>query len=391
MPRFAAFFWRTGEPAACSRACIAVAQNDMRFRNNKIVRHRWGHSGRATGPAPLRVGIVVTAQFTLNALANFVDVLRLSSDDGDRSRPIRCQWHIMSATGAPLRASCGVQLVPTSNLVDLGQLDYIAVIGGLLHRGRQIDQTTRSYLLKANEAGVGLLGICTGSFVLCRLGLMKGRKCCVSWYHYRDFAAEFGNLVPVADELYVVDRDRITSAGGVGAALAAAHLVESHLDLSSTQKALHIMQIDKMRLGATLQPAPPLALSSPDNRVTRALLVMEQNIISPITISDLAGRVQTSARNLERLFKRHIGMGPLAAYLKLRLMHAELKLRDGVGLAVIASETGFSGASHLSGALARMKEIAQSKLRLQSSTDSDIEGNPVLAKTQPREFHTRKH
>jgi transcriptional regulator GlxA family with amidase domain len=116
----------------------------------------------------LRVGIVVTAQFSLNAVANFVDALRLASDDGDRSRPLRCHWNLMSATQVPLRSSCGFQIAPTSTLL---------------------------------------------------------------------FLEEFDSIVAVADELYVVDGDRITSFGGTGAALAAAYLVERHLDAGSAQKA----------------------------------------------------------------------------------------------------------------------------------------------------------
>jgi transcriptional regulator GlxA family with amidase domain len=145
----------------------------------------------------MRVGIVTTEQFTLNALANFVDVLRLASDKGDSSRAIRCQWHVMSTGGSPLRASSGFDLAPSSGLIDPKSLDYLTVVGGLLHRGRQLDPAIRSYLLDADKAGVSLIGICTGSFVLCRLGLMNGRKCCVSWFHYRDFIAEFSDIVPV--------------------------------------------------------------------------------------------------------------------------------------------------------------------------------------------------
>jgi transcriptional regulator GlxA family with amidase domain len=104
----------------------------------------------------------------------------------------------------------------------------------------------------------------------------------MSWYHYHDFLQEFDAIVPVADELYVVDGDRVTSSGGIGAALAAAHLVERRLDAGSAQKALRIVQIDRARSTATLQPAPPLTLSCDDDRVTRALLIMEQNINSPI-------------------------------------------------------------------------------------------------------------
>ena len=54
-------------------------------------------------PAPrLRVGFILTPRFTLCAFANFVDVLRLAADEGDRSRPILCRWRVLSATMDPV-------------------------------------------------------------------------------------------------------------------------------------------------------------------------------------------------------------------------------------------------------------------------------------------------
>jgi len=45
-------------------------------------------------PAPKRIrfGIVLLPNFTLTAFSGFVDMLRLSADDGDYSKPVRCAW-----------------------------------------------------------------------------------------------------------------------------------------------------------------------------------------------------------------------------------------------------------------------------------------------------------
>ena len=320
----------------------------------------------------LRVGIIVTQQFTLNAFANFVDVLRLAGDEGDRSGPIRCQWHVMSATGGPVRSSCGVLLTPTSPLKEYSDLHYIAVIGGLLYRGRPIDPRLRSYLLAADASGIGLLGICTGSFVLCRLGLMKGKKCCVSWYHHRDFVEEFQNTVAVADELYVTQGNRITSAGGIGAAYVAAHLVKRHLGSDPAHKALHIMQMP----GSTtnLQPAPPLAPACKDGRVSRALLMMERTIGKPVSIDEIAKRLAISKRTLERLFDKHSGQAPKTVYLHLRLRHAREMLRSQMPLHVIAQETGFAGTSHFCATFKRAygHVPSEERLRLEESPGSGL-------------------
>ena len=48
---------------------------------------------------------------------NFVDVLRLAADEGDRSRPILCDWSVLSDTMDPV-PSCGVTVQPGDRLGD---------------------------------------------------------------------------------------------------------------------------------------------------------------------------------------------------------------------------------------------------------------------------------
>ena len=55
----------------------------------------------------LRVGFILADRFTLSAFANFVDVLRLAADEADKSRPILCDWAVLSGDMAPIRSSCG--------------------------------------------------------------------------------------------------------------------------------------------------------------------------------------------------------------------------------------------------------------------------------------------
>jgi transcriptional regulator GlxA family with amidase domain len=322
---------------------------------------------------PLRVGFILTSNFTLTALSNFVDVLRLAADEGDNSRPIRCQWHIMSDSDEPIRSSCGLLMYPNSRFRDPKELDYIVVVGGLLHRGPQIDDKTRRYLLGASETNVDLVGVCTGSFVLWRLGLLNQKKCCISWYHYRDFLEEFGETLPVADQLFVIDGKRITCSGGIGVAYLAAHIVELRMGSSSAQKALHIMQIDRMKPGSSAQSAPPTEFIGKDSRISRALLIMEQNLSSPLSVAKLADRVNLSTRQLERLFKDETGHAPQTTYLRLRLKHARWMLKTDLSLASIAAETGFVDGSHLSKAFKAAFGSNPSEERRKSSSDEPQE------------------
>jgi transcriptional regulator GlxA family with amidase domain len=304
-------------------------------------------AARGAEAAKLRVGFVLTHNFTLTAFSSFVDVLRLAADEGDRSRPISCTWQVMSPGRWPTRSSCGVEIHPTSDLIDPSEFDYVVVVGGLLHGMPPLPKAIGDYL-KAAAGRTKLVGVCTGSFVLCRLGLMNRRKCCVSWYHYRDFLEEFPTLVPVADQLFVVDGDRITCSGGYGVADLAARLVTQHLGEAATQKALNILLIDRPRAASSAQPAPPIAEDASENaRVSRALLLMEQNLAEPLPIASIADRLHLSVRQLERLFVGHLGTTPQESYLALRLRHGRWMLANSKASAGrIAAHLGFADGSH---------------------------------------------
>ncbi|KAB2919170.1 MAG: GlxA family transcriptional regulator [Hyphomicrobiaceae bacterium] len=297
--------------------------------------------------AKLRVGFVLTHNFTLTAFSTFVDVLRLAADKGDRSRRIECDWQVMNPGRRPVRSSCGVEIQPTADLLDPSGFNYVVVVGGLLHGMPPLPRQIGTYLSRAAAAGVPLAGMCTGSFVLCRLGLMAHRKCCVSWYHYRDFLEEFPALVPVADRLFVVDGDRITCSGGAGVADLAAHLVSKHLGQPRAQKAMNILLIDRPRGEDSAQPAPQMGVTSDDRRASRALLAMEQNLAEPLAISAIASEMGLGVRQLQRLFRERLGESPQSAYLALRLKHGEWMLKNtDLPAAQIAADLGFADSSH---------------------------------------------
>src|SRR5579863_8212840 len=332
------------------------------------------HSGPAVRTAaaersarpPLRVGIVLAHQFTLSAFAVFVDHLRLAADEGDRSRPMHVQWSIMASRAEGVPASCGVMLQPTSTLLPVDTLDYVVVIGGILHAGPQLDEATMRYLREVGATSVPLIGICTGSFILCRAGLMKGRRSCVSWYHYQDFREAFPGHDVVADRLFLADGPRITCAGGAGTAALATHLIEQHLGRAVAQKASQVLLFDRPRQGSDAQPHPPLSETVREPRVRRALLLMEQNLTRPIAIATVAEELGVSVRQLERLCREHVGMGPASLYRQLRMRYAHWLVENtDRSVTDIANEAGFADCAHFSRQFKDAYGLSPSTRRLQ--------------------------
>ncbi|MFC3631158.1 GlxA family transcriptional regulator [Paracoccus angustae] len=304
-------------------------------------------------PAPgdslrLRVGFLLARRFTLSAFANFVDVLRLAADEGDRSRPIRCSWRVLATSGQPVQSSCGISVTPDERLGDPARFDYIVVVGGLIDEIERLEPEYAAFLHRAAKAGVPLVGVCTGAFILHRAGLMNGYRCCVSWFHHEDFLEQFDGLRPVSDRIFVVDRDRLTCSGGASSAHLAAFLIDRHIGRAAAQKSLHIMIIDEAMAADDPQPGLPLELKTQDTLVRRALLMLQQSMDTPPAVADVAAQLQVSRRKLERHFAASLSMSPAEAFMRVRLSQVRMLLaRPDRTVSQIAAETGFCDASHL--------------------------------------------
>jgi transcriptional regulator GlxA family with amidase domain len=327
-------------------------------------RHRASRQHRNESEPRLRVGFLLARRFTLCAFANFVDVLRLAADEGDRSRPILCKWTVLSHSLDAIPSSCGVLIQPTAPLQNPDAFDYVVVVGGLIDEIPNLPRQSIRFLQDSAHAGVPLAGVCTGAFILHRAGLMDGYRCCVSWFHHTDFLEQFDGLTPVSDQIFVIDRDRLTCSGGTSSAHLAAHLVEKHVGIGAARKSLQIMMIDEALHGEEPQPAIPVDLKAKDPAVKKALSHMTQNVTAPLSVEEIARRVGVSRRSLERRFESDIGQNPAEAYLGMRLAQASLLLaQTDQTIAEIAASTGFCDASHLGRAFRRRHGVTPSLVR----------------------------
>ncbi|MBN3723692.1 GlxA family transcriptional regulator [Burkholderia sp. Ac-20379] len=303
------------------------------------------------GEAPIRFGIVLLPNFTLTAFSGFVDMLRLASDEGDCSRPVRCTWVIVGESLAPVRASCGIQVAPWKHFDEEAAFDYLIVIGGLLHAGPAASDATLAFIRASAQCKTVIVGLCTGAFALVRAGTMDRYRICVSWFHYVDFVERFPAFDErdiVADRLFVVDRGRITCSGGRASIDVAATILLRHVDASVVQKALRILIVNDTQKGSAPQPYSTHAAAAMHPRIRRAVLIMEQHIGNPLSLAELARRLDLSVRQMERLFSSEVGKTPSAFSRQMRVRSAAWLLASSDRSASdIAISCGFSDASHL--------------------------------------------
>lgn len=296
----------------------------------------------------LSVGFVLAPRFTLIAFAGFMSVLRHASDAGDKSRQILCRWTLMGADRRPIASSAGVEVTPWETYRDPDVFDYLVIVGGLLREERQYTSDLMDYLRLAAAKRCSIVGLCTGSFYMARAGLMKGRKCCVHWYHFQDFIEEFPDIIPVTDQFYVIDRKRITCPGGTSGIDLALHLVEKHLGKDRALKSQRHLLLDYGR--PPNHPQMPLTqdyTAIADPRVRKAVFFMEQNVSPTLAMHEFAELTNTSVRQLERLFYNHFHIGPITYYRIIRLDYGRWLLTNtDRTITEIAYDCGFSDASH---------------------------------------------
>ena len=318
----------------------------------------------------LRVGFLLTPRFTLTAFAGFVDALRLAADEGDRSRPLLARWDVLDATHGPVVSSCGAIVTPNAPLDSPESYDYVVVVGGLLHGGQRVPARLTAFLQEAATAGVKLVGLCTGSFVLARAGLLDGHLACVSWFHREEFASEFPDCRIVSNQMFVVDRDRLTCAGGTSVVHLAAHVIERALGRASAVKALRIMIEEQPLPSRTLQPEQVLSMRSTDTVVHKAMLLLEQQLQSSATIEELCEPLGIGRRQLERRFRQDVGLSPAEYRQRLRLERARWLLQNtDLEIIEVSLECGFQDSANFARVVRKTLGMSPREVRLAVRVD----------------------
>ena len=191
--------------------------------------------GRLIQP-DLRIGFVLVPGFTILPLAGFMDTLRHAADESDHSQQVYCKWKIIGPSMEPIPSSCGINIPPCKVYGDPGEFDYIVVVGGKTDQICYVSSQTYEFLNKAGELKISLVGLFAGVFVLAEAGLLTNQKCALHPRHVNEFADRFPDIIPVIDELFVIDLNRITCAGGTAAIDLAISILINHLGEAQARK-----------------------------------------------------------------------------------------------------------------------------------------------------------
>ena len=160
---------------------------------------------------PFRIAFVLLPKFSSLTLSSLVEPLRIANYcDGSQLY----QWSYLSVHGNAV-PGCSGYSVATLAIEDDGAKDFDAVIvcGGW--NAERFEEPELERWLRLVARMNAILGAAEmGAYVLARAGLLSGYAITIHW-HCRNAFKERYTDVDLRDQVFVVDRNRMTCAGGV--------------------------------------------------------------------------------------------------------------------------------------------------------------------------------
>ncbi len=294
---------------------------------------------------PEHFGFLLLPRFSSMPFTSAMEALRAANRLS--GKPLY-SWSVICPDNEPAVASSGVRVLPDFTVDQVDRIDNLVVVTGM-EAERINDRRVFNFLRRIARQGSRVGAISTGSYILARCGLLDGYRCTIHWENIPGFKEAFPQL-EVTDELFEVDRNRFTCAGGTAALdlmlsiIALAHGRE--LATGCAEAFMHERIRDRhdpqrMALRARIGVSHP--------KLLKVIELMEGSLEEPLPRSQLARKTGLSTRQLERLFRKYLQRTPTRYYLELRLQKARtLLLQTSLSVLDVALACGFVSASHFS-------------------------------------------
>jgi AraC family carnitine catabolism transcriptional activator len=290
---------------------------------------------------PHRIAFFLVPEFPIYAVIPATEALRIANQNSGQSL---YNWRFVSLDGKAVRAGNGMMMPPEASIDGEPAFTTLIVCAGN-HPTQYLDRRLLNWLRRLDRYGVTLGALDTGVFALAAAGLMKGYRMTLHWEAMPLFHEHYPDL-EVTEQIFVVDRSRITCAGGAAATDMMLHLIARDHGAMLSQIVANGMVHERIRHDTDPQRAVlDMPKGSNDPIVLRAIRLMEGNLEAPLHPDAVAGQVGLTTRQLERLFRRKLNDSPARYYLKVRLQAARnLLFYSDVSIQDVALSCGFSGA-----------------------------------------------
>jgi len=294
---------------------------------------------------PRRFVFALMDNFTMLCFAAALESLRIANRTAGKEL---YTWKIIAENGEDAVCSNGCAFRVDNDLLELDRDDTIMLCGGVDVQAATTKRTL-NWLRREARRGVTIAGLCTAGYSLAKAGLLDGKRATIHWENQDSFAEEFDE-VELTKSVFVIDGNRITTAGGTASIDLMIKIIATDHGEELANAVADILIYSAIRTDQDTQRLSiPTRIGVRHPKLSRVIQMMEQNIEEPISPALLAKEVGMSTRQLERLFRRYLSRSPKRYYMELRLQKARnLLMQTDMTVINVALACGFASPSHFS-------------------------------------------
>ncbi len=295
---------------------------------------------------PLKYGFLLLPHYSMLGFSSAIETLHLANWVSGKEL---YQFCTISYESKEVLSNTGVKTV-ADHLILESPKDLDAVfICGASPVTQNDNPALESWLKHLANRRIGLGGLCTGSYLLAKSGLLDGYRATIHWWSIANLRDEFPET-RVSNHLFEVDKDRFTCSGGTAAMDMMLFMIGKQHGMNLASSISEQFVCERIRTHEDPQRIPLQArIGIGQPKLIEAVQLMEANINEPLSPDDIAYHIGLSRRHLERLFKRNLDSMPSRYYLELRLNYAkQLLTQSDKSVIQIGQDCGFKSAPHFS-------------------------------------------
>jgi transcriptional regulator GlxA family with amidase domain len=287
--------------------------------------------------APATIVALVSSGFLLSDLAILLDYARATNEllGSEQIRVVPA-----SVASDRVQSSCGLA-IPVVRIKStlLSRRAILAILGDEAFAD-QLDPETAALIRTAHRHGSAVWAIGAGVFALAVCGLLSGRRCAVHWKYRQALTERFADLT-LSTEPVEHWHNIVTCIGGSATRELATRFIADEFGVSASAYVRSLIESNPCRENGYGIALPAGAA------LRRAIHVIDANNPLLLPPSSIAAAAGVSVRQLERLFRRHLGATPSQFCMELSLRRARQLLRmTSMSICEVALACGFGSASH---------------------------------------------
>ncbi len=271
---------------------------------------------------PCQIDIVLVDGFPLLSVTLAIEPLRVANRE---SLGEAYAWRLLSADGGAMRSSSGIEL-PTDQ-IDERAADVVLLLSSY-HPETALSPALINWLKARARIGTLMGCVDTGALIFAEAGLLLRRPAAVHFEAIAGYVAQYSEELFV-DRLFDFSPPRCSSAGGVATFDMILALIAHFSGADHARRVSEVLTyLPSDHPGAQERLSADRSLAFVNRDLARAVDIMMSTLDAPVSIAEIAVRLNVPVWTLARLFRRYLHLTPAAYYLRLRLNRARNLVRN---------------------------------------------------------------